>query len=72
MQRCSCGAILKPQAKFCTHCGKSLLETAPKPAANYCTKTGCKYQTIELASDDYYCPECGSFTIRGKKHNDLI
>lgn len=72
MKKCSnCGAVLRPQAKFCTECGASVGAIGQR-RANYCTNPKCMYHTVELGPKDRYCPECGELTDIGKKIEDLI
>ncbi|MDR2182717.1 MAG: FHA domain-containing protein [Clostridiales bacterium] len=53
-----CGAINKPDSKFCRGCGKPMMAAPPAPAAGpkpFCSKCGAK--NVNLAN---FCAGCGN------------
>lgn len=69
----NCGAVLKPNARFCSKCGTSLAEPAkpqpdvtaepaPKPAPG--PKSFCKNCGTQLKPGAKFCPICGTSTSK--------
>ena len=70
--KCSCGAQMKPDAKFCPECGKAAGNLCPKckavvkADAKFCPECGqslsakCSKCKADLKAGAKFCPECGA------------